>query len=133
MLLMNLADIEGDRRVGRITLAAKLGPERAILGVALGYAVAYGLMLLLMCAHVLALPVAVAMLLTLPVPLRLLREVHGGALQQRANPREVAGAGPGNGMLIARTASVWASTHVALLAAAATVGLWATRAPPATP
>jgi 1,4-dihydroxy-2-naphthoate octaprenyltransferase len=107
MMVMNLSDHEGDARVGKRTLAVLLGPRRAGDAIALGQLLAYGSVLALTTARILPAAVGVAMLLTLPVSIWQTRRVRRGALRDAA---------------LANSVVFWASTHVALLTAAATFG-----------
>lgn len=107
MMVMNLLDYDGDRLVGKRTLVLLLGPRRATWAYALGQAIAYGSLPLLVR---LGMPwsVAGAIALTLPLSLwqarRLLRGAH-------RDPRT------GNNVVF------WASTHVALVVVATSVGV----------
>jgi 1,4-dihydroxy-2-naphthoate octaprenyltransferase len=110
MMVMNLSDYEGDERIGKRTLAVILGPRRAILAVALGQVLAYVSIVVLTLAHVLPAMAGVAMLLTAPIATWQIRRLQRGALR---DPRR------------ANSVVFWASTHVAILAAAALFGLLA--------
>jgi 1,4-dihydroxy-2-naphthoate octaprenyltransferase len=107
MLVMNLSDYEGDRRTGKRTLAVALGPRRARRAIALGQLVTYGSILALTAARLLPVAAGAAMLLTLPISAWQTWRIEG-ALRDPVQANSVA---------------FWASTHVALLAAAATFGL----------
>ncbi|APR81289.1 1,4-dihydroxy-2-naphthoate polyprenyltransferase [Minicystis rosea] len=110
MVVMNLSDCEGDARAGKRTLAVVLGPRRATKAVALGQVIAYGTLFVLVVMGTLPLAVGVPMLLTLPIAVWQVRRIGRGAIR---NPRD------------ANSVVFWASTHVALLAIAATFGLLA--------
>ncbi|MFF0149098.1 UbiA prenyltransferase family protein [Amycolatopsis sulphurea] len=76
-LIMNLPDIPGDRRVGKITPAGVLGPARVALVYAGGHAIVYAALLVGVVTGVLPVVPSVALLATFPIPLwvalRLLR------------------------------------------------------------
>jgi 1,4-dihydroxy-2-naphthoate octaprenyltransferase len=108
MLVMNLSDYEGDKLIGKRTLAVALGQRRATVAVALGQLVAYGSILVLAASQVLPALVAAAMLLTLPISAWQTRRLRRGALRDPVQANSVV---------------FWASTHVALTAAAAILGL----------
>jgi 1,4-dihydroxy-2-naphthoate octaprenyltransferase len=108
MMIMNLLDYEGDRRVGKRTLAVLLGPRRILHIHALGQLLGY----LLLVPAVLwwGLPLSVALCVAATTPLavwqviRLYRGVH----------------------LDARTSNsvvFWASSHISLVVATAYAGL----------
>jgi 1,4-dihydroxy-2-naphthoate octaprenyltransferase len=118
MLVMNLSDYEGDKLIGKRTLAVALGPRRATYAIALGQFVGYGSILLLMAWKVLPTLVGAAMLLTLPISAWNVQRLLRGALRDPA---------------LANSVVFWASTHVALVAAAATLGLLAATKVPAPP
>jgi 1,4-dihydroxy-2-naphthoate octaprenyltransferase len=116
MLVMNLADHDGDLRAGKRTLAVALGPRWARRAVAVAQVVVYGAILAL--AAVGALPAHTGTMMTLTAPLGgwLALRLLFGAPRTRAEANSVA---------------FWASTQVALLALAATVGLLAPARAPA--
>jgi 1,4-dihydroxy-2-naphthoate octaprenyltransferase len=114
MLAMNLADRAGDAAAAKRTLAVVLGARRARQAIVLGQLVGYGALAALTLARVLPAPVGVAMWLTLPLATWQAGRVLAGALEDRARAGSVA---------------FWASTHVALVGAAATLGLLAGPAP----
>jgi 1,4-dihydroxy-2-naphthoate octaprenyltransferase len=107
MMAMNLLDYDGDRLVGKRTLVGVLGRRRATYAYALGQAIAYGSLPLLVRAGM-PWSVAGAIVLTLPLSVwqakRLLRGAH-------LDPRT------GNNVVF------WASTHVALVVVATSVGI----------
>ncbi len=113
MLTMNLSDHDGDARAGKRTLAVVLGPRRAVQAVALGQIVAYGAIAGLTLASRLPPLVGAAMLLTIPLSVGQVRRLLSGELQDPARA---------NGVVF------WASTHVALVAAAAMLGFLVTAA-----
>ncbi len=115
MLVMNLSDHEGDRRAGKRTLAVKLGPGRTRCAFVVAQVAAYAAVVGLVAARALPPAVGFAMLLTAPLGAWLGRRLLDGAPR---DPRE------------AEAMALWASTHAALLAAAATFGLLVS-APPA--
>ncbi len=108
MMVMNLLDYDGDRLVGKRTLVLALGPRRATQAYAVGQAIAYGSLPLLV---MLGMPgsVAGAIALTFPLSLWQARRLLRGAHQ---DPRT------GNNVVF------WASTHVALVVVATSVGLF---------
>jgi 1,4-dihydroxy-2-naphthoate octaprenyltransferase len=108
MMVMNLADYDGDRLVGKRTLVLALGPRRATRAYAVGQWVAYGSLPLLVAAGMPA-AVAGAIALTLPLSVWQARRLLRGAY---ADPRT------GNNVVF------WASTHVALVVVATSVGVF---------
>jgi 1,4-dihydroxy-2-naphthoate octaprenyltransferase len=108
MLVMNLLDAEGDRRVGKRTLAVVLGPRRTRVAIAAGEALAYGSIAVLTAAHALPALAGTAMLLSLPLGAFLVSRVLADAPPDRA-----------------ATLGFVASTHVAVLVAAGMLGLLA--------
>lgn len=114
MLVMNLADHDADRRVGKRTLAVVLGPRRARAAIVAGQVVVYAAILALTLGRVLPAIVGGAMLLVSPLAIRLALRLLAGQPWDRAQANDLA---------------FWASTQVALLAAAATIGLVATCLP----
>ncbi|WP_243082041.1 prenyltransferase [Streptomyces sp. 891-h] len=82
-LIMNLADIEGDRLVGKNTLASALGPARLTRLYASGQAALYAAVLALAAAGELPPLVAVAQLACVPVGLHVLRALYTGAMADR--------------------------------------------------
>jgi 1,4-dihydroxy-2-naphthoate octaprenyltransferase len=108
MLLMNLLDEEGDRRVGKRTLAVALGPARAAKAFVYGQLAAYASIVALVSARALPAPAGAAMLMTFPAAVWLSRRLAAGV------PHDAPSAG---------RLAFWASTQIALLVATATVGL----------
>ncbi|MBO8191486.1 prenyltransferase [Streptomyces oryzae] len=82
-LIMNLADIEGDRLVGKNTLASALGPRRLARLYAAGQGSLYTGVLALAAAGELPLVVAVAQLACAPAGLYVLRALRTGAMAER--------------------------------------------------
>jgi 1,4-dihydroxy-2-naphthoate octaprenyltransferase len=107
MMVMNLSDYEGDRRVQKRTLVVLLGPVLAVRVFAVGQLVAYGAIVAFLSAGVLPAPVGAAMLVTSPIALWQTRRLLRGAIR---DPRQ------------ANSVVFWASTHVALTFAAAMAG-----------
>jgi 1,4-dihydroxy-2-naphthoate octaprenyltransferase len=110
MLVMNLCDAEGDGRAGKRTLAVALGPPRARRVFALGQVAVLGATLAAWAAGALPAGASAAMLAPWPLGAWLSLRLRAGA------PR-----GPAE----AEALAFWATTHVALLAAAAALGLLA--------
>ncbi|MGP3989742.1 prenyltransferase [Streptomyces sp. 3N207] len=82
-LIMNLADIEGDRLVGKHTLASALGPRSLTRLYAVGQGVLYAGVLVLAAAGELPLVVAVAQLACAPAGLHVLHALRTGAMVER--------------------------------------------------
>ncbi|MET9859816.1 prenyltransferase [Streptomyces smyrnaeus] len=87
-LIMNFADMEGDRLVGKNTLAAALGPIRVARLYASGQGVLYAGVLALAAAGELPFLVAAAQLACAPAGLHVLRGLLNGAM---AEPRKADG------------------------------------------
>jgi 1,4-dihydroxy-2-naphthoate octaprenyltransferase len=117
MLVMNLMDREGDERVGKRTLAVALGSARTMAAFTGAQIVVYAAVLVLVLAGVLPALAGGAMFLTSPIAVWLARRLGAGVARDRTNARSLA---------------FWASTHVALLVAAATLGLLASAPLPLT-
>lgn len=107
MMVMNLADYEGDRQVGKRTSVVRLGPRRAAIAHAVGQATAYGLVVAMAVMGSFPTPAAVAILCTAPL-----------AVWQSA--RVLAGV---NDPDRANSVAFVASTHVALVIAATYAGV----------
>lgn len=114
MVVMNLSDYQGDKVVGKRTLAVFLGPQQAAQAIVFGQVVAYSSIVVLMVLQVLPSPIGAAMLLTLPLSVWQSQRILRGAFGDPA---------------VANSIAFWASTHVALAAAAATFGFIVTTAP----
>jgi 1,4-dihydroxy-2-naphthoate polyprenyltransferase len=111
MITMNLSDHDSDEATGKRTLAVVLGRRRARQAIAVAQIVAYGWILALTASQILPAAVGLAMLLTLPLSAWQTRRLFSGALEDPAQANSVV---------------FWASTHVALVAGAAMLGLLAT-------
>ncbi|NSC25286.1 prenyltransferase [Streptomyces albus subsp. chlorinus] len=109
-LIMNLADIEGDTRVGKATLAATLGPRRLTAVYAVGQALLYAGVAALAAAHVLPAPVALAQVLVAPVAAVVVRGLLTGAMEDRVRCDAV---------------TFWASVQLPLTTCATMLGLLA--------
>ncbi|GAA0503725.1 prenyltransferase [Saccharopolyspora thermophila] len=110
MAIMNLSDIEGDRAVGKKTLAVLLGATGLVRLFAVGQVAGYAAIALLLVLGVVPAVVGVLMLATAPVPLWVTRQLTSGALRE---PRR------------ANAVTFWVSMHMPLTAAAITLGLLA--------
>lgn len=107
MMIMNLMDHDGDVAAGKATLATFFGRERVKDVYLAGHAVAYGLPILFMGR---GFPAAAVILLALTAPL----SAWQGLRLRRGEGRDVRTAG---------SIAFWASTHVALVVVATSLGL----------
>ena len=107
MMVMNLADYDGDRSIGKRTLAITFGRRGTVRAFAAGQVVVYAV---IAASAFLGMPraVTVAMLLTAPVALWQALRLLRGELEQARTANSVV---------------FWASTHVALIALAAVGGV----------
>ncbi len=112
MVMMNLMDYEGDLAVGKTTLVTLIGREHVKHLYVVGHAVGYGLAFLMLGR---VFPATCVVLLALTLPLSIWQ---GSRLWQELD-RDVATAG---------SMAFWASTHVALVVVATSLGLGLDRA-----
>ncbi len=112
MMIMNLMDHDGDLAAGKRTLVTVVGRARVKHVYLLGHAAAYGLSLVFLGR---GLPVAAVILLALTAPLSAWQAWRLG----RGLDRDVGAAG---------SIAFWASTHVALVVVATSLGLVLDRA-----
>jgi 1,4-dihydroxy-2-naphthoate polyprenyltransferase len=109
-LIMNLADIDGDRRAGKHTQAALLSASRVPPVYATGQLMVYGAILVLTITGNLPLPAGIAMLATLLFPAWVSRQLFNGAMRTQR----------GAGMV-----TFFASLQMPFMSAAIIVGLTA--------
>ncbi|WP_439679416.1 prenyltransferase [Embleya sp. MST-111070] len=112
MMVMNLADIESDARVGKRTLPVLLGPRRVIVIFTLCQITAYAALVVFALAGWVPWPVCAAMAGTAPLSVWLVGRLRSGALADH-DPRRMT------------PVVFWASNHVALIVCAALVGVLA--------
>ncbi len=107
MMVMNLCDLEGDRRANKRTLPLLVGEQRALWLHALGHGVAYGSLPLLVR---LGLPTLAAVSIAATAPLSLWQGVRLARGDHRSRLR-------------AGSVAFWASTHVALALVGTSLGV----------
>ncbi|HEV3359098.1 MAG TPA: prenyltransferase [Pseudonocardiaceae bacterium] len=112
MTVMNLSDVDGDREVGKRTLAVLLGEPRVIRLYAGGQAVVYAAVVVLLVVGMLPVVAGIALLCTAPVPIWVARQLFDGTWRE-----------PGRGTAV----TFWSSMHMPISATAVTVGLLADR------
>ncbi|GAA2920940.1 prenyltransferase [Streptomyces enissocaesilis] len=88
-LIMNLADIEGDARVGKKTLAGVLGPRRLAFTYAVGQLALYVGVVVLAARGQLPPTVALAQLAVAPVAIFVVRSLSSGAMADPAKANAV--------------------------------------------
>lgn len=110
MTVMNLFDIEGDRTVGKRTLAVVLGERRLIRFYIVGQSLVYLTVVLLAELRVVPLPVGLALLLSAAVPIWVARNLLSAALHDSSRGTAV---------------TFWASMHMPVSATAIILGLFA--------
>ncbi|MFF7245947.1 prenyltransferase [Embleya sp. NPDC008237] len=110
MMVMNLADIESDTRVGKRTLPVLLGPRRAVTIIGLCQIGAYTALIAFTLAGWIPWPVGAAMAGTAPMSVWLIARLRSGALADH-DPRRMT------------PVVFWASNHVALIVCAALIGM----------
>ncbi|KRV49747.1 1,4-dihydroxy-2-naphtoate octaprenyl transferase [Wenjunlia vitaminophila] len=109
-LVMNLCDIEGDTRVGKLTLAGALGPRRAVRAYVATQAVVHPGVVLLALAGYLPVPAALAVLVLAPVPWWVTRLLVSGAARDPERAESVA---------------LWSSVQLPFTSCALSLGLLA--------
>lgn len=108
MSVMNLADIDGDRRTGKRTLAVALGARGLIRLYLAGQSLTYAATAVLLLTGALPVLPGLAILATFPVPLWVGRRLLHGALATHGANNAV---------------TFWASMHMPITAVAITVAL----------
>lgn len=108
MMIMNLADHDGDARIGKRTCAVVLGPRRTVLAFAVEQVVAYGLVFAFTRLGHVPRAAGIGFLLTAPIALWQTLRLRDGAIH---DPRR------------SNSVVFWASTHVALAICGPIVGL----------
>lgn len=110
MAVMNLADVDGDRRVGKITLAVRFGPRAVVRLFVFAQVLLYAVLVLIVALSAVPLLPGLALLATFPVPLWVGTRLWRGAL---ADPRR------------ANAVTFWSSMHMPATSVAVMVGLLA--------
>lgn len=110
MAVMNLSDVDGDRSVGKRTLAVLLGERRVIRCYAIGQGVVYVAVIVALLTGAVPVLAGVALLCTAPVPVWVARQLFDSTWRT-----------PGRGDAV----TFWSSMHMPISATAITIGLLA--------